>query len=111
MKERRASRGTDLSGGEQQMLAIARALIRAPKVLLLDEPFEGLAPTIVRDLLQVCERLAAGGQTIVIVEQNIAAALSIATRAYILNNGHVVYEGTSTDLKREAETLSRYLGV
>jgi branched-chain amino acid transport system ATP-binding protein len=111
LKERRASRGTDLSGGEQQMLAIARALIRGPKVLLLDEPFEGLAPIIVRDLLAVCERLAAAGQTIVIVEQNIAAALSIAQRAYILNNGHIVYEGAAPELKRETEILGRYLGV
>ncbi len=111
LKERRTSRGTDLSGGEQQMLAIARALIRGPKVLLLDEPFEGLAPIIVRDLLGVCERLAEAGQTIVIVEQNLAAALSIAKRAYILNNGHVVYDGTAADLKRETEVLSRYLGV
>jgi branched-chain amino acid transport system ATP-binding protein len=111
LQERRSSRGTDLSGGEQQMLAIARALIRGPKVLLLDEPFEGLAPIIVRDLLGVCEKLAAEGQTIVIVEQNIAAALSIASRAYILNNGHVVFDGASADLKRETETLSRYLGV
>ncbi|HVT51995.1 MAG TPA: ABC transporter ATP-binding protein [Dongiaceae bacterium] len=111
LKERRASRGTDLSGGEQQMLAIARALIRGPKVLLLDEPFEGLAPIIVRDLLAVCERLAEAGQTIVIVEQNIAAALSIAQRAYILNNGHIVYEGAAPELKRETEILGRYLGV
>jgi branched-chain amino acid transport system ATP-binding protein len=111
LKERRASRGTDLSGGEQQMLAIARALIRDPKVLLLDEPFEGLAPIIVRDLLGVCERLVAAGQTIVIVEQNIAAALSIAKRAYILNNGHVVFDGASESLKQETEILSRYLGV
>jgi branched-chain amino acid transport system ATP-binding protein len=111
LKERRQSRGTDLSGGEQQMLAIARALTRSPKVLLLDEPFEGLAPIIVRDLLAVCERLAAEGQTIIIVEQNIAAALSIASRAYILNNGHVVFDGTSTDLKASPESLARYVGV
>jgi branched-chain amino acid transport system ATP-binding protein len=111
LKERRQSRGTDLSGGEQQMLAIARALTRSPKVLLLDEPFEGLAPIIVRDLLAVCERLAAEGQTIIIVEQNIAAALSIASRAYILNNGHVVFDGTSTDLKASPEILARYVGV
>lgn len=111
LKERRTSRGTDLSGGEQQMLAIGRALIRSPKVILLDEPFEGLAPIIVRDLLAVCERLAAEGQTIVIVEQNIAAALSIAKRAYILNNGHIVYDGTAEELKKTPAILSRYLGV
>ena len=111
LKERRTSGGTDLSGGEQQMLAIARALIRGPKVLLLDEPFEGLAPIIVRDLLGICERLADQGQTIVIVEQNIAAALSIAKRAYILNNGHVVFDGETAELKRETGILSRYLGV
>ena len=111
LSERRASRGTELSGGEQQMLAIARALIRSPKVLLLDEPFEGLAPIIVRDLLTVCEKLAEAGQTIVIVEQNIAAALSIANRAYILNNGHIVFEGSAEELKKSKDTLSRYLGV
>ena len=111
LKERRTSRGTDLSGGEQQMLAIARALMRSPKVLLLDEPFEGLAPIIVRDLLAVCERLAAEGQTIVLVEQNLAAALSIASRAYILNNGHVVFDGTSAELKASPDILARYVGV
>jgi len=111
LKERRTSRGTDLSGGEQQMLAIARALVRSPKVLLLDEPFEGLAPIIVRDLLAVCERLAAEGQTIILVEQNVAAALSISSRAYILNNGHLVFDGTSADLKASPEILARYVGV
>jgi branched-chain amino acid transport system ATP-binding protein len=111
LKERRTSRGTDLSGGEQQMLAIARALTRSPKVLLLDEPFEGLAPIIVRDLLAVCERLATEGQTIIIVEQNLAAALSIASRAYILNNGHVVFDGTAQQLKDQNDILERYLGL
>jgi len=90
LRERRRSRGTDLSGGEQQMLAIARALVRQPKVLLLDEPFEGLAPIIVRDLLATCRALAEAGQTILIVEQNITAAMTLADRAYILNNGHIV---------------------
>jgi branched-chain amino acid transport system ATP-binding protein len=111
LRQRRGSRGTDLSGGEQQMLAIARALIRGPKVLLLDEPFEGLAPIIVRDLLAVCQRLAEDGQTIVIVEQNVAAALSIAKRAYILNNGHLVFDGSAEELKGTPAILHRHLGV
>jgi branched-chain amino acid transport system ATP-binding protein len=111
LSERKGSLGRDLSGGEQQMLAIARALVREPKIILLDEPFEGLAPIVVRDLLAICERLAAEGQTIVIVEQNLAAALTLAHRAYILNNGHVVFEGSADDLKRTPEITSRYLGV
>ncbi len=111
LKERRRSRGTDLSGGEQQMLAIARALVRDPRLVLLDEPFEGLAPVIVQDLMAVCHRLAEAGLTILVVEQNIAAALSLASRAYILNNGHVVEERTAAELKRQPEILHRYLGV
>ncbi|MBO0737024.1 MAG: ABC transporter ATP-binding protein [Alphaproteobacteria bacterium] len=111
LQERRRSRGTDLSGGEQQMLAIARALVRNPKVLLFDEPFEGLAPTIVRDLMEVCRRLAEDGQTILIVEQNVAAALSLAHRAYVLNNGHVVHEGTADQLRSSHAVMKRYLGV
>lgn len=111
LKERRNSRGTDLSGGEQQMLAIARALVRNPKIVLLDEPFEGLAPVIVRDLVAACRNLAAAGQTIVLVEQNLAATLALAERVYIINNGHVVHEGPANDLKAQPEILQRYLGV
>jgi branched-chain amino acid transport system ATP-binding protein len=111
LKERRGSRGTDLSGGEQQMLAIARALIRNPKIVLLDEPFEGLAPLIVRELVQVCGELAAAGQTIVLVEQNIAATLALAQRVYMLNNGHVVHEGPAEEIRKQPELLQRYLGV
>ena len=111
LKERRRSRGTDLSGGEQQMLAIARALVRDPKIILLDEPFEGLAPVIVRDLVKACRDLAAAGQTIVLVEQNLAAALTLAHRAYIINNGHIAHEGPADELKARPELLQRYLGV
>src|SRR5215475_6396247 len=99
LKERRRSRGTDLSGGEQQMLAIARALIRDPKLILLDEPFEGLAPIIVRDLMAACRKLLEIGKTIVLVEQNLAAALTLAQRAYIINNGHIVHEGPAGVIK------------
>jgi branched-chain amino acid transport system ATP-binding protein len=111
LKERRRSRGTDLSGGEQQMLAIARALVRDPKIVLLDEPFEGLAPIIVRDLLATCRSLAEAGQTIVVVEQNISAAMSLADRIYVLNNGHVVEELTAQAARERPEVLHRHLGV
>jgi branched-chain amino acid transport system ATP-binding protein len=111
LKERRASRGTDLSGGEQQMLAIGRALIRDPKLILLDEPFEGLAPVIVQDLLATCRRLAEAGQTIVVVEQNISAALTLADRVYIINNGHIVESLTKQAVRDQPDILHRYLGV
>ena len=93
------------------MLAIARALIRDPKIILMDEPFEGLAPLIVRELLGVCRTLAERGHTVIIVEQNVAAALSLAHRCYILNNGHIVYEGTPAALHEDQDTVHRYLGV
>ena len=111
LRERRGNRGTELSGGEQQMLAIARALVRDPKIVLLDEPFEGLAPVIVRDLMKACRDLAAAGQTIVLVEQNLAATLSLAQRIYIINNGHIVHEGPAQELRAQPELLQRYIGV
>jgi branched-chain amino acid transport system ATP-binding protein len=111
LKQRRRSRGTDLSGGEQQMLAIARALVRDPKIILLDEPFEGLAPIIVQELVRVCRELAAAGQTIVLVEQNLAATLTLAQRVYIINNGHIAHEGPAQELRAQPQLLQRYLGV
>ena len=111
LAERRRATGGTLSGGEQQMLAIARALIRSPRLMLLDEPFEGLAPVIVEDLVALCGRLAEAGATIVIVEQDVRAALLLARRVYVLNNGHVVFEGTRDALLADPEITSRYLGI
>ncbi len=111
LKERRKSGGRQLSGGEQQMLAIARALIRDASVILLDEPFEGLAPLIVRDLVRVSRELAAQGRTILVVEQNVTAALSFADRVYILNNGHIVWEGTPDALRGDPALMKAHLGI
>jgi branched-chain amino acid transport system ATP-binding protein len=111
LRDRRHSRGTDLSGGEQQMLAIARALLREPKIVLLDEPFEGLAPIIVRELLATCRMLAEAGQTILVVEQNIRAALSLADRVYIINNGHIIDAHPVKVLREHPEVLHEHLGV
>ena len=111
LHQRRTSRGTDLSGGEQQMLALGRALIRDPKIILLDEPFEGLAPLIVRELVNVCRRLAGEGHTLIVVEQNLAATMALAQRVYILNNGHLAHEGPADDIRAKPEILQRYLGV
>ena len=93
------------------MLAIARALVRDPKILLLDEPFEGLAPIIVRDLLATCRTLADAGQTILVVEQNVSAVMTLADRIYVLNNGHLVEELTAPAVRAQPEVLHRHLGV
>ncbi len=111
LASRRDHRGRDLSGGEQQMLAIARALVREPRLILLDEPFEGLAPLIVQDLIGVCRQIASEGRTIIIVEQNVHAALGLAHRCYVLNNGHMVFEGTPDALRCDTDFMHRHLGV
>jgi branched-chain amino acid transport system ATP-binding protein len=109
--ERRRSNGRHLSGGEQQMLSIARALIQAPRLLMLDEPFEGLAPIIVHTLMDVVMQLARKGQTILIVEQNVKACLALADRVYLLSNGLVVHEGSADALLADKETQKRHLSV
>jgi branched-chain amino acid transport system ATP-binding protein len=85
--------------------------VRDPKIILLDEPFEGLAPVIVQDLADACRDLTEAGQTIMLVEQNLAATLALAKRVYIINNGHIAHEGPPAQIKAQPDLLQRYLGV
>ena len=100
-----------LSGGEQQMLAIARALMTNPRLLLMDEPSEGLAPLLVRELGASIGRLRTEGLSILLVEQNLPMALRVAGEAYILSKGRVVYRGTAPELAADKAVTQRYLGV
>ncbi len=112
LAERRQHRGNQLSGGEQQMLAIARALVTNPAILLLDEPLEGLAPIVVQDLMQVLRELAgAGSMAIVLVEQHARLALSIAGRAAVMERGRIVLERSSEALRADPGQLERWLAV
>jgi len=107
----RRDKPAKLSGGEQQMLAIARALIANPAIVLLDEPMEGLAPLIARNVEEVVRRIREEGNTILLVEQNAHVAMSLSDRGYVLSNGRVVTEGTIDELRRDTETMQRYLAV
>jgi len=109
--ERRKQEGTTLSGGEQQMLAIARALARDIKVLLLDEPYEGLAPVIVQEIAKTLEIIRDQGITTVIVEQNAVAALKLADRAVILDTGTVVYDGSAKEVLEDEALRAKYLAI
>jgi branched-chain amino acid transport system ATP-binding protein len=112
LKERQLNRGNHLSGGEQQMLAIARALVGNPTVILMDEPSEGLAPVIVEELTRALRRLVdAQGLTLVLVEQNTRLALDISPRTIVMNRGKITYDGASETLKQSRETLDRLIGV
>jgi branched-chain amino acid transport system ATP-binding protein len=111
LRERHAHRGSMLSGGEQQMLAIARALTTNPRLLLMDEPSEGLAPLLVRELGASIGRLREAGLSILLVEQNLPMALSIADEVYVMSKGRVVYRGTPAELSADAAVKHRYLGV
>ncbi|WP_293030056.1 ABC transporter ATP-binding protein [Natronococcus sp.] len=111
LKERASNLGSSLSGGEQQMLAIARALVGGADLILLDEPTEGLAPYIVQDVIDIVEDLNERGITILLVEQNVHVCLELADRNYLIDQGEIVYEGTSAELEADEEILDRYLGV
>ena len=99
-----------MSGGEQQMLAIGRALMAKPKLLLMDEPSAGLAPVIVQSMVDAIRRLHAGGLTILLVEQNVGVAAALAERAHILMNGEIAFTGPAADLFDNPEVIRSYLG-
>jgi len=108
---RRGNRGSQLSGGEQQMLAIGRALMTNPSLLLLDEPSEGLAPMLVRQVADTIRRLRSEGMSILLVEQNLHLALEVADRVYIMTKGRVVYEGLPDELAKDEQTKAQQLGI
>ena len=111
LKERRSQEGVTLSGGEQQMLAIARALCRDIKVLLLDEPYEGLAPVIVDEIEKTLRIIKDQGITTVIVEQNAVRALKLADRAVILDTGGIVFDGTAAEVLDNKQLREEYLAI
>ena len=108
---RRRHRGNQLSGGEQQMLAIARALTLAPRLLILDEPTEGLAPVVVERIATIVQALKAAGMTMLIVEQNYPFAIELAQRVYVLGKGRVRWQGTAAELQEAPEIRATWLGV
>jgi branched-chain amino acid transport system ATP-binding protein len=111
LQERRKQAAGTLSGGEQQMLAIGRALMARPKVLLLDEPSMGLAPMLIQQIFSIITEIAQQGTTILVVEQNAQQALSRADRAYVMETGQIVKEGTGRDLLHDPAVKEAYLGV
>ena len=111
LRERQAQRAGTLSGGEQQMLGIARALMSRPRLLMLDEPTWGLAPLVVEEIMRVIERLNQEGTTILLVEQNARQALAVVQRCYVLAVGQVVWSGTPAGLAREPLLIKAYLGA
>ena len=111
LKARARLKGTSLSGGEQQMLAIGRGLMTNPSLFLLDEPSEGLAPMLVRDIGKIIAELRETGLSILLVEQNITMALDVASRTYVISSGRIVYEGVPSELAANETVKMQYLGV
>ena len=111
LKERLQQDGTSLSGGEQQMLAIARAMMAKPRMILMDEPSEGIMPLLVDEMFELFARMKQQGTTILLVEQNVERALKISDRAYILEQGKIVHHGTGADLLADADIQEKYCAV
>ena len=111
LKERLQQDGSSLSGGEQQMLAIARAMMAKPRMILMDEPSEGIMPLLVDEMFELFARMKQQGTTILLVEQNVERALKISDRAYILEQGKIVHHGTGADLLADAEIQEKYCAV
>jgi branched-chain amino acid transport system ATP-binding protein len=111
LQERRLNRGRQLSGGEQEMLSIARALLLNPKLLILDEPSQGLAPLIVREVFRIVARMRAEGISVLMVEQNVRMSLEVADHAYVLDDGHVVYSGPARELAADEARVQALAGA
>jgi branched-chain amino acid transport system ATP-binding protein len=111
LAERRGSQGRQLSGGEQEMLSIARALLLNPRLLLLDEPSQGLAPLIVQNVFSVVDAMRKEGISVLLVEQNVRAAVEIADRAYVLDDGRVAYEGPAAEFAKDEERVRELAGA
>ena len=111
LRERLRNKGDEISGGEKQMLAIARALVQETKVILLDEPTEGLAPLIVREVEAIVREIKAAGMTTLLVEQNLYSALAVADRCYVIDQGEIKWTGTADELRAADDVRARYLHV
>jgi branched-chain amino acid transport system ATP-binding protein len=111
LAERRGNRGRQLSGGEQEMLSIARALLLNPKLLLLDEPSQGLAPLIVKEVFQIIQTMRKEGIAVLLVEQNVRVSLAIADRAYVLDDGAIIYSGSAAELANDEERVRSMAGA
>ena len=111
LAQRRTNKGRQLSGGEQEMLSIARALVLNPKLLLLDEPSQGLAPLIVKEVFRIIESMRAEGISVLLVEQNVRVSLAIADRAYVLDNGQIVYHGNAQELAADEVRVQALAGA
>ena len=111
LKERLSQKGGTLSGGEQQMLAIGRCLMMSPRLLILDEPTEGIMPILVADIRRTIQSINQSGVSVLLVEQNVKTALKICHQTYIMEKGSIAFEGASADLRKQPETIHRYLGL